>query len=126
MTKEQAIHQYWNKFVVDSKSIKAYDENTVPQDAAMPYITYEVAVGSLGANILTQVDIWGRGTAWTEVTKIAETICNTIGMGGDDARYDGGRAHIMLDDTHYRRTPDDNSDIRHLTMNIITEFQSEV
>lgn len=41
MDRAQAIHSFWNSF-----GLKAYDENTVPDNAKLPYITYEVAVSS--------------------------------------------------------------------------------
>ena len=35
MDKQQAIHGFWSSF-----GITAYDENSVPDDAELPYITY--------------------------------------------------------------------------------------
>ena len=39
MNKEQAIHFFWSQF-----GLPAYDENSVPDDAQMPYITYNVVI----------------------------------------------------------------------------------
>ena len=41
MDRAQAINSFWNSF-----GLRAYDENTVPQNAVLPYITYEVAIAS--------------------------------------------------------------------------------
>ena len=37
MDKAQALHSFWSGF-----GLTAYDENTVPDGAQLPYITYEV------------------------------------------------------------------------------------
>ena len=38
MDNEQAYRAFWASF-----GLNAYDENTVPEDAELPYITYEYA-----------------------------------------------------------------------------------
>lgn len=121
MTKEGAIHQFWSGF-----GVAAYDENTVPDDAALPYITYEVVTSDFDHEVISSVDIWGRGRSWTEVTNLKDAIADYIGLGGATAKYDGGMLWIKKDNTFARRTPDDNPDIRHITLNIITEYISEV
>ena len=42
MDKYQAINEFWNRF-----GVMAYDENTVPDDAELPYITYGVNIAAL-------------------------------------------------------------------------------
>ena len=42
MDKSQAVHDFWSSF-----GLTAYDENAVPDNAQMPYITYSVVTDSL-------------------------------------------------------------------------------
>ena len=44
MTKAAAIYQFWNSF-----GLTAYEENTVPDDAAFPYITYQLVTPCFSA-----------------------------------------------------------------------------
>ena len=41
MTAEQTLHSFWSSF-----GLTAYDENSVPDDAVLPYITYSVSYDS--------------------------------------------------------------------------------
>ena len=121
MTKEQAIHNFWNSF-----GVPAYDENTVPDDAVLPYITYEVAVDDFGHTVISATNIWDKSTSWNGVTSILELVTNELGLGGTTRRYDGGLMWIMRGTPFARRVPDDNQNIRHISINIETEFISEV
>ena len=58
MDKAQAIHDFWSRF-----SLPVYDENTVDDDAVMPYITYSVATGSLEDIVLLNASLWYRSTS---------------------------------------------------------------
>ncbi len=112
---EEALHQFWNSF-----GVNAYDENTVPEDAPYPRITYEVVFGNFDSDSISSVDIWDYGRFWDGVTDIKDLIMERIGedCGGGDIRYDGGK--ITLYAEQWRRTPDDNPEIRHITINIIS------
>lgn len=119
MTKEQAYHAFWSGF-----DWKAYDENTVPDKAILPRITYEFAVGQLNATQLLTVSVWDRSTAWTTVTEKTNEICNYIGYGGKEIRFDGGIIKIMLpyNSTIYRRFPDEDDSIRRIVISLEVMF----
>lgn len=121
MTKEQAIHNFWSKF-----GVPAYDENTVPDDAVLPYITYEVITDSIGNTVISSVDIWDRGTSWQTVTALKDAIAEELGYGGTNTHYDNGLLWIKKGTPFARRSPDDSKDIRHIALNIESEFLSEV
>ena len=55
MTKAAAIYQFWNSF-----GLTAYEENTVPTDAAFPYVTYQLVTDSFDREIPLTVSIWYR------------------------------------------------------------------
>ncbi len=119
MTKEQAYHAFLSGF-----TWKAYDESTVPDDAVLPRITYEFATGQFGATQLLTVSVWDRSTAWTSVTNKANEICNYIGYGGKEMRFDGGIMKVMLphNSTIYRRFPDEDDSIRRIIINLEVMF----
>ena len=53
--KEQTIHDFFNSF-----TWKAYDENTVPDDAEMPRITYGLATDSLDQVVSIAISLWDK------------------------------------------------------------------
>ena len=119
MTKEQAIHNFWSSF-----GVPAYDENTVPDDAVLPYITYEVSTDSFNNVVISSASVWDRGNSWTRVTNIMNLISEELGIGGTTRKYDNGLMWVMKGTPFSRRIPDDNQEIRHISMNIETEFVS--
>ena len=62
MDKQQAYYQLWSQF-----SLPAYDELSVPDDAVMPYITYQVILDDLDNVVLPSASLWYRGTSWEAI-----------------------------------------------------------
>ena len=77
MTKEALLYQFWNSF-----GIPGYEENTVPEDATFPYITYQVITDSLNSDVQQAVSVWYRGTSWIDVNRKTDEISRAIGTGG--------------------------------------------
>lgn len=121
MNKEQAIHSFWSEF-----GVPAYDENTVPDDAQLPYITYEVSTDVFGNEVISSASIWDRATSWARVTDILYLISEELGIGGTTRKYEGGLMWIKRGTPFSRRIPDDNQEIRHVSMNIEMEFISSI
>ena len=100
MTIEQAIHKFWSSF-----DWPAYDENTVPDDATLPYITYSVNVGDITSGpVTTQASLWYRSMSWKEITEKSEEIRNHIGIGGVMIEHDDGAIWIKRDNTFAQRS----------------------
>ena len=59
MNKAQVIQQFWESF-----GLPAYEESTVPDNAAMPYITYSMASDSIGHPIAMAASIWDKTYSW--------------------------------------------------------------
>lgn len=74
MNKWQAVNEFWNKF-----GIPAYDENSIPDDIDLPYISYSVQVGSLGDTLLMTASIYDRSTSWKFVSDKADSIASYVG-----------------------------------------------
>lgn len=120
MDKEQALHKFWSQFGV------AYDENTVPDDAELPRITYEVMTDDFGnQNVLTG-SIWDRSTSWKSVTDIVHEIERTLTRGGQTIGYDGGMLWIKRATPFAQRMSDTDSSIRRIVVSIEVEYISEV
>ena len=67
MDKSQALHEFWSSF-----GLPAYASETVPDDATLPYITYDVSTDSLDYVINLNASLWYRSMKWEEISKKAE------------------------------------------------------
>ena len=100
MTIEQAIHNFWSSF-----GLTAYDENSVPDNAKLPYITYSVNIGDITSGpVTTQASLWYRSMSWKEITEKSEEIRNYIGLGGVMIEHDDGAIWIKRGNTFAQRS----------------------
>ena len=121
MDKEQALHQFWSSF-----DVVAYDENTVPEKAELPRITYSVSIGGFDSNVAMSASVWDRSTSWKGVTDIAHKIAHRLAQGGQTIRYDDGLMWIRKGTPFMQRMADTDDSIRRIYINIEVEFISEV
>ena len=123
MTKEQALHSFWSSF-----GLTAYDENTVPDDATLPYLTYSVSVGDYGSSVTMPASLWYRSKSWKDITEKANEIGNQIGLGGNIVRHDDGVLWIKRASTFAQRMSagstesDRDSSIRRIVLNIVVDY----
>lgn len=113
--KWQAIQEFWEGF-----DIPAYDENSVPDDATAPYITYTAQVASFEAPLLLTGSIWYRSTNWRDVSRKADEIARSLNK------------LIRLDDNGYlwltrgspfaQRMADTDDTVKRVYINIMAEF----
>ena len=73
MDKQQAYYSLWSNF-----GISAYDENSVPDDAKTPYITYQVLTDSLDRPLFPTASLWYRSTTWAGIDAKLEEITSYI------------------------------------------------
>ncbi len=119
MNKAQALNDFWNRF-----GLTAYDESTVPDDAALPYITYNFAEDEFGYSISLNASLWYRGRRWDEITTKFNEISNYIGRGGIMVSYEGGAMLIRKGTPFAQRMKDEDDSIRRIYMNIEVEYLS--
>lgn len=113
-----ALNTFWNSF-----GLTAYDENTVPDGAQMPYITYEASVSNFDETIPLTASLWYYSTSWSEISRKAEEINDEIG-GGIGVPYIGGRLWVVKDAPFAQRMDEPGSDYtRRMVMRIKVEFQ---
>ena len=86
MDKQQAYYNLWSSF-----DLPAYDENSVPDDAKMPYITYQVILDDLDSPVYPSASLWYRSTSWNDIDikqkQIAAYIENILPIPLDDGNY---------------------------------------
>ena len=116
MTKAAAIYQFWNGF-----GLTAYEENTVPADAAFPYITYQLVTDSFDREVAVAASLWYRGESWTAINAKTEEISAHIGLGGKIVKCDGGRIWIKRGQPFAQNMGDESDDLikrKYLNVNI--------
>lgn len=73
MNKWQSLNAFWNSF-----GIPAYDENSVPDNAQMPYITYSAMIAPMGVRTAINASVWYYGTDWRDVSLKVDEISNSL------------------------------------------------
>lgn len=118
MTKASALYKFWSGF-----GLPAYEENTIPTDAKLPYITYQVVTDSFGAEIALTASVWYRGTSWVEANAKAEEISRAISRGGKTIPVDGGVLWLKRGTPFSQSMGDETDDlIKRKYLNITAEF----
>lgn len=122
MDKAQALHNFWSGF-----NMPAYDELTVPDNAALPYITYEVKTDSFENKMNLSASIWNRSTSWAAVEQKAAEIAQFIQKQNPcTIRIDGGRMYIVKGTPFAQRMLDPSDDgVRRIVLSIDVEFLTE-
>ena len=106
MTKAAAIYQFWSGF-----GLTAYEENTVPSDAAFPYITYQLITDSFDREVATTASLWYRGESWTAINSKTEEISKKIGASGKKIAVDGGGIWIKRGQPFAQNMGDESDDL---------------
>lgn len=118
MNNVQALHSFWSSF-----GLKAYDETSVPDDATLPYLTYEVAVDGFGNVNMLSASLWYRSTSWAEISEKEQFISDFIGRGGRMISYEGGSMWLQRGSPWAQRLGDPSDDmIRRIILNYTVEF----
>lgn len=117
MDKVQAIDNFWNSF-----DLPAYDENSVPDDAEMPYITYSVMTDSLDHVVTLSGNLWYRDRSWKEITLKSEEIAKAVGeYGFYITKLDNGYIWITKGSPFAQRMTDTDP-VKRIYINLQAEF----
>lgn len=119
MNKDQALQTFFSSF-----GWTAYDENSVPDDATLPYITYEVMTDNIGNTVYLSASLWDRSTSWTTINAKAREIAESLNYGGTTMRFDDGVIFITQGSPFAQRMADDDDTIRRIILNFAVEFLS--
>ena len=120
MTKAAAIYQFWNSF-----GLKAYEENTVTDDAAFPYITYQLVTDSFDREVPVTASLWYRSESWTAINAKTEEISQKISRGGKIIACDGGAIWLKRGQPFAQNMGDESDDlIKRKYLNITAAFMT--
>ena len=117
MDKWRAIQHFWEGF-----GIPAYDENSVPQDAVAPYITYSAQIASIDSPIMLTASIWYRSTSWRDISQKAEQIANSLNK---CMRTDTGFLWLTRGSPFAQRMNDEDETVKRIYINVMAEFFTE-
>ena len=120
MTKAAAIYQFWNSF-----GLTAYEENSVPDDAAFPYITYQLVTDSFDREVPVTASLWYRSESWTDINAKTEEISQRISRGGKIISCDDGAIWLKRGQPFAQNMGDESDDlIKRKYLNITVEFMT--
>lgn len=117
MDKDQALYNLWSGF-----GLPAYDETSVPDDAAYPYITYSTSISSLGSVVTLNASIWFRSYSWEEISLKADEIAEYIGL-HKVLPLNRGYLYIVQGSPFAQRMGDETDErIRRIIINLQAEY----
>ena len=120
MTKAAAIYQFWSGF-----GLTAYEENTVPDDATFPYVTYQLVTDSFASEVAATASIWYRSESWTAINAKTEEISQKISRGGKIIACDGGAIWLKRGQPFAQNMGDESDGlIKRKYLNITAEFMT--
>ena len=102
MNKAQTINSFWNSF-----GIPAYDMYAVPNDAQMPYITYEYVEDNFDNTVILSASIWYKSTGNGRILKTDE-----------------GYIYITRGTPFMQRLSDTDDSVRRIYINIQVEYMT--
>lgn len=118
MTKAASIYQFWSGF-----GLTAYEENTVPTDAAFPYVTYQLVTDGFEREVAATASLWYRSESWAVVNAKTEEIAQYIGFGGKIIKCDGGCIWIKRGHPFAQNMGDESDDlIKRKYLNLTLEY----
>lgn len=121
MDKAQSIQSFWSSF-----GIPAYDENSVPDDAVKPYITYNCSIDELGSVTTMYASLWYYSTNWVDIMAKTNEIEKKLSHGGVLIPIDGrGYTWIVKGHPFAQKMRDESDDmIRRVYINLQVEYLS--
>lgn len=107
-----ALYTFFSSF-----GLPAYEENSVPDDVALPYITYQVAIPDWRDSSSISASVWYMGNGYSEVNSKVDEISDKI---GDGYRQEAGNGCIWLNkETPFAQVvPTGNDNVKVVTLNI--------
>lgn len=118
MTKEQALYSFYSQFLT------AYEENTVPENATFPYLTYSVATDDFGGySVALQRSLWYRDSSWRAINRKTSEISRALGYSGTVLKVDNGFIWLRKGQPFAQSMGDENDDlIRRKYLNLEADF----
>lgn len=120
MDKWQAQQAFWSGY-----RIPAYDVASVPEDAELPYITYQAAIDSLDNTIALTGDIYYfSNSSWAEISQKAEEISQDL-ENGKTIKTAKGFLKITQGSPFAQRVMENFDYLKHITIYVNAEYFSK-
>lgn len=117
MTPAAAIHSFLSGF-----GLTAYEVNSVPENAEMPYLTYDPVIDYWQNETVLQVNLWYRGTENTIPNAKAKEIGDALN-GGKILPCEGGAIWVKRGTPFVQSMADPkDASIKRRYINLSTEF----
>ena len=88
----------------------AYPENTVPDDAVLPYITYDIKQPDWRGVASYNARVWYRDTSFLGILTKVDEISDAIGDSGARIVTEGGYIFLFRDNPFFQIQPNDETD----------------
>jgi hypothetical protein len=118
MDAEQAIHSFLSSF-----GVPAYDDNSVPDTAELPYITYSISYDSFDNDVAMNASLWARTISWEWLTSKAKEITDTYKNNGVKLPTDNGVVWLKGGSPIYQRMGNEDKNIKRIYFSISCEYQ---
>ncbi len=122
MTKEAALHGFFNSF-----GIPGYPMSAVPDDAVFPWLTYDLITGAWdGGEVGLTVNLWYRTTDEAPPNAKARELSERLGLGGAVVSCDGGYIWLKRGSPWCQNLTDEaDKVIKRRYLNISAEYLTE-
>ena len=119
MTKEQALHNFFNQF-----GITGYRNTSVPDDVIFPFLTYDTPISNFDDDpVSITLNLYYYTDSEADPDAKAEQIRQAIGMGGVLLNCDGGSIWLKRGAPWCQSLVDEtNSNIKRRYINITAEY----
>lgn len=118
MDKAQALYDFWASF-----GLPAYDETNIPDDAVMPYITYNTVTDSIDNVVPLSGSIWYRSTSWAEISHKSDEIAKKVAEHGYYiTTAQNGYLWLTKGQPFAQRIANEDRSVRQIYINITGEF----
>lgn len=122
MTKEAALHSFFNSF-----GIPGYPSSAVPEDAVFPWLTYDLTTSAWDdGEVGLTVNLWYYTTDEAPPNAEARELSERIGMGGVLVPCDGGGIWLKRGSPWCQNLKDDaDHNIKRRYLNITAEYLTQ-
>lgn len=118
MDRWEAQYSFWSSF-----GVPAYEENSVPTGAVMPYITYQAVSAPFDGDTSPSASIWTRSTSWLTADTLSDTIEAALRNGGHVIRYREGIVWATAESPFAQNMGEPNDDlVKRKLLSVVLHF----
>lgn len=116
-TRESAIYDFLNSF-----GIPAYASSATPDQAPMPYITYDLIIGDFNTEVSMAANVWYKSESEAAPNAKVREIEKILGTGGKLLTYDGGAVWVKKGSPWCQSVTLDDNSIKQRYLNFDLEY----